>query len=113
MPRRRTLHGTGLLLASGGLLVTTACGIGTTGNLVAPPRIAVGLCVETTPEDAAVTLNGSAMEARPCESLEAHEGDQVVVSVSAPGFVTHEETVEFLRDGETVNLEVVLEAEGS
>jgi hypothetical protein len=113
MPRRRTLHGTGLLLASGGLLVTTACGIGTTGNLVAPPRIAAGLCVETTPEDAAVTLNGSAMEARPCESLEPRQGDQILVSVSAPGFVTHEETVEFLWDGETVNLEVVLEAEGS
>ncbi len=64
------------------------------GNLVAPPTIRGEICVDAQPTDAKITVNGTPARADGCAPVEAMEGQTVAVSVSAPGFVTHEQRVQ-------------------
>ena len=99
--RRRPLQSAPLLSAVG---ATAAMIIGcmgedpeeefTTGNLVAPPP--VSLCVEVTPADAAVTLNGLATPDDGC--LEFEDGQRVTVQAAASGYADYSAEVTVAYD---------------
>lgn len=97
MARRRRVTGRPLLVASAGAAMSVGCGglsreVPPVGNLVIPPEPVVGeVCVEVTPADATVSLNGEVVSAR-CGYVPA-EG-KLTVEVSAPGYLT--ETIEFV-----------------
>ncbi len=113
MAKRRPLHGQPLLVASVGaaMAMTLGCSGGKTpevevvGNLVAPPMVEGEVCIDVTPPEAAVTLDGQATTER-CTTLESYGG--VTVEASAPGYTTHTEVVQL---SEKVELEVALQPE--
>jgi hypothetical protein len=89
MARRRALSGRPLLLASGGLAL--ACHHPTppdtpVGNLMAPVEtVTADVCVDVTPEGAAVLVNGVQATER-CTTVTGSYGDRVAVEVSAPTY---------------------------
>lgn len=96
--RRRPLRGAPLLVASAGAAMAVGCdGIttGTTsGNLVAPPP--VELCVEVSPEEATVTLDGVAFDTEAgCQ--ETWEGTHELAA-EAEGYEPYSETIEIYED---------------
>lgn len=114
MPKRRSLAGKPLLLASG-VGLSLACGGASydsapvVGNLMPPPdsgRFARSqLCVDVLPATAVVTIDG--VEA-PSRCGHAELGSTVVIEVSAPG---HRSFREERTMTEGLELRVVLEAE--
>lgn len=96
--KRRTLRGAPLLVASAGAAMAVGCdGIttGTTsGNLVAPPP--VELCVEVSPEEATVTLDGQAFDTEAgCQ--EVWEGSHTLAA-DAEGYAPYTETFDLWED---------------
>lgn len=79
---------TTLSVACGELLTLPGSPPPPVGNIVPPPP---KLCVQTTPEDAVVVLNGQTATA-PCTLLSGPLGP-VEVEVSAPAHIPHQETV--------------------
>lgn len=108
--KRRALRGAPLLVASAGAVLAVGCdggSIGTTsGNLVAPPE--VELCVNATPEEAAVQIDGQDLNVETgCNSV--WEGSHEITA-TAEGYDPYSETVEVY--GDTTKEIVLTEASG-
>lgn len=91
MAKRRPIHTTPLLVASTGLAVALGCGGGSilphdsppVGNLMAPPMVSGEVCVDVTPADAKVIIEGVETTDR-CTSVETY--GSFTIEVSAPGY---------------------------
>ncbi|MCO4748378.1 MAG: hypothetical protein KC912_26525, partial [Proteobacteria bacterium] len=112
MAKRRRIQGKPLLVASVGVAVALGCGGGgktfdsvVVGNLIAPPPMDGEVCVDPTPADASVTIDGEAVTDR-CTVVQGY--GPVLVEVTAPGFIAQEREV--LIDGVT-EVEVTLAEE--
>ena len=92
MPIRRKLTGQPLLVASAGALLISCSGKGKTdpidnvGNLMPAPRI-IELCVDTSPPQSQVTIDGQRLEGR-CLPFEGEASGKLHIEVSAEGYAT-------------------------
>lgn len=107
MAKRRRIQGKPLLLASTTVAIAVGCAGGSnppirTGNLMPPPMMKGEVCITVTPEDAAVTLDGMAVD-EPCEAIESH--GMVTVEATAPGHEPYSQSVELT---EKVELTIAL-----
>jgi hypothetical protein len=88
---RRPLRGSPLLISAAGAVVTIACSGGAgrhpPGNLMAPPMIQV--CVAATPPEAAVTVNGYAVDEQGCAG--AYEQQMVTIDATLEGYEPYHE----------------------
>ena len=110
MARQRRLTGKPLLLATAGVALAVGCGgVGkkggeVMGNLMPPPKTRGHLCVEVTPPDALVEIDGH-LESKRCSFVEAYDG-QFILRVTAKGYADWQEGVE-LKPEQTLKIDLV------
>jgi flagellar basal body rod protein FlgC len=94
--KRRKTTGKPLLIATAGVGLTVTSCIGkevVSGNLMPPPM--VELCIDVTPDEAAVTVDGVVVADEQCTQV--YEG-MVQVDANAEGYVDYSENVEVYED---------------
>ena len=111
LAQRRPLLGHPLLVAVGGIVLNVGCSepevLQPPGNLMPPPTMTGELCVDTSPETALVTINGTLVEPR-CAPVSGEPGTTVAVHVSAPGYQSEDQSVPLAPK---MDIHVVLKAE--